>query len=261
MNIALRLIESHVARQNGLFVYVYNRDEDNLVPITWKARGITRQAFDDKMRRPTNDWSHLESQVEYNDGIVVDVGANVGATVARFAARARHVYAFEPHPGNHAFLLDQIRIRKLGNVSPFQMALAAESGKAAFFERESHGIHSLGRHNKGKVQSTFDVEVERLDEIWRTRIKDPIALLKVDVEGFEPEVFEGSAHLLEQKLINAVVFEFSPRIYQLRGLPEDAPLRILRRHGYDVFAMDGHPVSEEAELPRLCDLIARPKTG
>ncbi|OYX43310.1 MAG: hypothetical protein B7Z02_09165 [Rhodobacterales bacterium 32-67-9] len=57
-----------------------------------------------------------------------------------------------------------------------------------------------------------------------------------------------------------MVFEFSPRIHKIRGLPADAPLRVLRRHGYDVFTLDGRLVAEGDEMPALCDLIARPAT-
>lgn len=260
LNIALRLVEAHVARQPGLFVFVYNRTEDILTPITWKARGITLVAADDSGRRPTNDWASLEDQLNYDGRVVVDVGANLGATVARFARTARKVFAVEPHPGNHAFLLDQIRIRKLSNVEPLRLAISKESGRATFYERESHGIHSLGPHNKGSIRSTFDVEVTTLDELWQDRIKERIGLLKVDVEGFEADVFEGAARLLDEKLIDAVVFEFSPRIHKIRGLPADAPLRVLRSHGYAIFTLDGRPVAEGEELAALCDLIARPAT-
>lgn len=257
LNLALRVIEAHVARQKNLFVFVYNRAEDILIPITWKARGITEVAAGDGKRRPTNDWARLDEQLSYDGGIVVDVGANLGGTVAKFAARAGKVVAVEPHPGNHAFLLDQIRIRKLSNVDPLRLALSKEAGRATFYERESHGIHSLGPHNKGKVRSTFEVEVMTLDQLWQDRIGERIALLKVDVEGFEVDVFEGAAHLLDEKLIDAIIFEFSPKIHRMRDLPADAPLQVLRRHGYAVFTLDGQPVGD-GEVPGLCDLIARP---
>lgn len=255
LNLALRIVERHVARQPGLFVFTYDRDGDTLVPITWKARGITR-AVDG--RRPTNDFAALEAVAPWAGRIVVDVGANLGGTVARFARTAARVHALEPHPGNFAHLLDQIRIRRLGNVEPLRVAASKEAGRATFYERESHGIHSLGPHNKGKVRASYEVEVTTLDRLWRERINDRIGLLKVDVEGFEADVFEGAAQLLDNRMIDAIVFEFSPRIHAIRGLPADAPLRVLRAHGYEVFTLDGRPVGEADALPGLCDLIARP---
>jgi len=255
LNLALRIVERHVARQPGLFVFTYDRDGDTLVPITWKARGITR-AVDG--RRPTNDFAALETVAPWAGRIVVDVGANLGATVARFAREAAKVHALEPHPGNFAHLLDQIRIRRLGNVEPLRVAASKEAGRATFYERESHGIHSLGPHNKGKVRASYEVEVTTLDRLWRERINDRIGLLKVDVEGFEADVFEGAAWLLDNRMIDAIVFEFSPKIHAIRGLPADAPLRVLRAHGYAIFTLDGRPLGEADALPGLCDRIARP---
>lgn len=259
LNVALRVVERHVARQPDLFVFVYDRAEDTLVPITWKARGVTRAAAADGKRRPTNDFAELETVAPWAGRTVVDVGANLGATVARFAASAAKVYALEPHPGNFAHLLDQIRIRCLRNVEPLRLAASKEVGRATFYERESHGIHSLGPHNKGTVRASFDVEVTTLDSLWRERINDRIGLLKVDVEGFETDVFEGAAWLLDNRMIDAIVFEFSPKIHEIRGLTADAPLRVLRAHGYEVFTLDGRRVgTADGTLPGLCDLIARP---
>lgn len=259
LNLALGIVERHVAAQPGLFVFTYNRPDDTLVPITWKARGVTLVAQGDGRRQPTNDFAALEAVVPWAGRIVVDVGANLGGTVARFARDAAKVHALEPHPGNFAHLLDQIRIRRFDNVDPLRLAASKEAGKATFFERESHGIHSLGPHNKGKVRSRYEVEVTTLDRLWHERINAPIGLLKIDVEGFEADVLEGAAWLLDNRMIEAIVFEFSPKIHAIRGLPTDAPLRVLRAHGYEVFTLDGERVGTgEGELPGLCDLIARP---
>jgi FkbM family methyltransferase len=260
LNLALRIVERHVARQPGLFVFTYDREADTLVPITWKARGVTRVAAADGHRRPTNDFARLETVAPWAGKIVVDVGANLGGTVARFARTAAKVHALEPHPGNFAHLLDQIRIRRLDNVEPLRLAASKETGRATFYERESHGIHSLGPHNKGKVRTSYEVEVTTLDRLWDERINDRIGLLKVDVEGFEADVFEGAARLLDNRMIDVIVFEFSPRIHAIRGLPADAPLRVLRAHGYEVFTLDGRPVGAADDLG-LCDLIARPAGG
>lgn len=257
LNLALGIVERHVARQPGLFVFVYNRTDDTLVPITWRARGVTLVAAGDERRRPTNDFAALEAVAPWAGKVVVDVGANLGGTVARFAREAAKVYALEPQPGNFAHLLDQIRIRRLDNVEPLQLAAAQKAGRATFYERESHGIHSLGPHNKGRVRSSYEVDVTTLDQLWRERINAPIGLLKIDVEGFEADVLEGAGWLLDNRLIESIVFEFSPKIHAIRDLPADAPLRVLKAHGYAIFTLDGAPVGA-GTLPGLCDLIARP---
>ncbi len=258
LNVALRLIGAHVARQPGLFVFVYNRADDILAPITWKARGITLVAADEQ--RPPSDerLGRAGGSARLRRRIVVDVGANIGGTVARFARTARKVFAIEPHPGNHAFLLDQIRIRKLDNVEPLRLAVSNASGHATFYERESHGIHSLGPHNKGKVRSTFEVEVTTLDQLWQDRIGERVGLLKVDVEGSRPTCSKAPRTFSTKNSSTPSSSSSARGSTEIRDLPADAPLRVLRRHGYTVFTLDGRLVDEGAELPGLCDLIARP---
>ncbi len=128
--------------------------------------------------------------------------------------KAAKVFALEPHPGNFAFLPDQIRIRDLGNVEPPKLAASKEAGRATIQERESQGIHSLGPHNTGWVRARSDVEVTTLDHLWREWINDRIGLLKA-----KADVFDGTAHLLNNRLIDAVVFKFSPAIHRMRALP------------------------------------------
>jgi len=257
LNLALAVIKRHVQGQPNLFVYTYDRERDNLTPITWKARGVTNQV--DGAAGETSDASGLGRCVDVEKKVVVDVGASLGLTVAHFAKTARVVYALEPQVDNYAFLLDQIRIRALDNVAPFNRAISDFNGKAAFFNRESHGVHSLGDHNKGKVLSHSEVKVITLDDFWKQEIREQIGLLKVDVEGFETEVFRGASHLLKNKLIDSIIFEFSPRIHTLRGIPIDAPLEILLQHGYNLFRVDGAPFELDLQhLPKVCDLIALP---
>ena len=111
LNLALAVIKRHVQGQPNLFVYTYERDRDNLTPIAWKARGVTNQI--DGAACETGDASALGRCVDVNQKVVVDVGASLGLTVARFAKTASVVYALEPQADNYAFLLDQIRIRAL----------------------------------------------------------------------------------------------------------------------------------------------------
>lgn len=223
--------------------------------MTWSARGITESY----KKQDTNDWGSLEKFVDYQNKVVVDVGASLGATAVEFAKQASVVYALEPHPGNYQFLLDQIRIRKIGNIQPYPMAVSDAIAEFDFFVRESHGIHSLGDHNKGKILNVVKVHATTLDSFWEQEIGQQIGLLKVDVEGFENDVFVGAERLLSEKRIDAIVFEFSPKIHALRKIDILAPVKTLDKLGYDVFHMDGTPFDPKKDSIVLCDLMAWPR--
>jgi FkbM family methyltransferase len=259
LNLALGFVKRHVSRQEGISLYKYDRLTEELSPLVWRARGVTQSGSAKDVT--TNNWSALDDLIAYDGLVVVDIGANSGQTARKFSEKASTVFAVEPHPGNFTNLQDQIKIRQIRNIRPFQLAISSEPGTASLFERESHGIHSLGVHNRGKVLSELPVEVMTLDGFWGKYVNERIGLLKVDVEGFETEVFEGARDLLEQKKIDAIVFEFSPRIHKMRGLDEDAPLKVLERYGYDVFDEMGKPFEYSGhDAPALCDLVARPRS-
>ncbi len=130
---------------------------------------------------------------------------------------------------------------------------------ADFYNRGSHGIHSLGVHNKGKTLSSSQVQVIKLDDFWKDNISKQIGLLKIDVEGFESDVLEGCSYLLENNKIDAIIFEFSPRIHKLRGIDIDAPIQILKKYSYDLFTTDGKVfIFDKENYPKICDLIAKP---
>lgn len=258
LDLALWVIKKHLDQQTGLFLYTYDRNKDKLTPLTWKARGITADTSTPHLA--TNNWDNLAALIDHSGKIVIDVGASLGMTVQRFSQKARRVYAFEPHPDNYQFLRDQIRIRKIDNVQTYPCAVTDFNGQSQFFGRESHGIHSLGTHNKGKVLSTFEVDAITLDTFWEKEINEPIGLLKIDVEGFEPDVLRGAEKLLADKTIEAVLFEFSPRIHKLRKIDTFEPVTLLQKQGYQVFTMDGKPfICDENNLPKVCDLIAFPE--
>ena len=257
LDISLSFIKKHISKQDNLFVYTYKRDTEELIPITWSARGITNSHSDKKS--PTNDWITIDKFINYDNKVVVDIGASLGATSVPFSKKAKIVYALEPQLDNYYFLQDQITIRKINNIKTFNVAASDFNGKSEFFNRESHGVHSLGVHNKGKIVSSSEVEVTTLDDFWKKEINEQIGLLKIDVEGFEVDVFNGASYLLNNKLIDFIIFEFSPRIHKLRNIDIDAPISTLLKHNYNLFTVDGKDFKfDKDNIPKICDLIAMP---
>lgn len=54
---------------------------------------------------------------------------------------------------------------------------------------------------------------ERVDAV----VHEDVALLKMDVEGFEPAVLRSAAHLFERHHVDNVVMEYSPGAYEANG--------------------------------------------
>jgi FkbM family methyltransferase len=175
--------------------------------------------------------------------VAVDVGANIGYLTSLFAARVGlrgRVEAFEPHPRIFARLRKNVDNLKFGaapvTIGLHEYALGSRDGTARLLEpsafRINEGASTLvtGPDAVGVQDSAgFEIRLARLDTVLADC---DIGLLKVDVEGFEPEVFAGAERLLARQRIRNIIYEAHDC--------ERSPLHcLLSQYGYSVFGI-GH---------------------
>ena len=87
-----------------------------------------------------------------------------------------------------------------------------------------------------------DIRVVTLDDVakelrWYDEPKTQIAILKVDVEGYDPEVFEGAEKLLSSGLVQNIFTEYS---FELGANEEERLRNMIQRiatNGYKVSAV------------------------
>jgi FkbM family methyltransferase len=141
-----------------------------------------------------------------DDGIILDIGANIGITTVPLARHTKKnlVYAFEPIPNNLSALKRVINFHKVKNVKIFDTALGDENGSLQMvlpiinnnkMQGLSHVVedNNNSEWNKGMF---FHVTVKRLDDINELQTADKISAIKIDVEGFEYYVLKGGVDLL-----------------------------------------------------------------
>jgi FkbM family methyltransferase len=145
--------------------------------------------------------------------IVWDVGAHAGATaffLSRMVGPSGCVYAFEPDESNCAYLLQNLGRHGVSNVHPVQKALSRTSGRALF---NMDGTMSAGIHEFLVYSGTgrlTDVETITIADACQQLGAVP-AFIKMDIEGAEVAVIEGSSDFLRQHDI-AFAIESSHRI-------------------------------------------------
>jgi FkbM family methyltransferase len=172
------------------------------------------------------------------NGIVVDIGANIGwhtIHAARHAA-VETVVAFEPDAFN-AWLLDQnLSSNNIDKVVVCACALGAHAGVATLsnYKASNLGRHSLiANYGRGcKRVPVRDLD-GALDDIGLSDRR--ILVLKIDVEGYEPAVIEGASRALART--DAIALEYSPRLSRDGGLSLSAMVERLLGCGFRSFSL------------------------
>ncbi len=165
------------------------------------------------------------------EGTLVDVGAHVGFVVLAAAAgrpRAR-IVALEPHPGNRASLLRNLALNPGVRVEVEGVAAGRSPGSARLTDaNEGTDYHRIVAGAAGGVE----VEVETLDGIAEARGIERIDVLKLDIEGYEPEALAGASRLLESRNVATIICELNDDLLGRVGSSSAALVADLASLGY-----------------------------
>lgn len=171
--------------------------------------------------------------------IVFDAGANIGymTLLAAVAAGPQgRVISWEPNPHLFSILtknVDATRERvQLAPVDLRQTALGAHRHRTVLaLSDPAVGNDGLSYIPAGPIPTegvqTVHVQVETLDDLLGDQT---IGLAKVDVEGYEIQVFKGAARALDSHRIRHIVFED----HQGTG---SAAAALLKASGYRLFSI------------------------
>ncbi|HVG24960.1 MAG TPA: FkbM family methyltransferase [Thermoanaerobaculia bacterium] len=170
--------------------------------------------------------THLSRHIDGKT--VCDAGAYIGNHTLAFAERAARVVAFEPNPVTYELL--KLNCRDRANVVPLCLAASDRGGTApAAVPRTNYGESRIaGTPAEGELALTF--ELVRLDDV-ALLATDRVGLLKIDVEGHEPQVLRGAERLLRRDR-PLVVLEQHARAIDGGTSPS---LDLLRAFGYRFF--------------------------
>lgn len=140
--------------------------------------------------------AYLLDRVKFEEGdIVLDCGANTGDLMIFFENMGTDItyYAFEP--GLIEYRCLELNISK-GNL--FNYALGDKDTTMTFYYKPEFGDSSLVEMDNYETQYT--VNVKKLSTLIKelNLSKKPIKLVKIEAEGFEPEIIRG----LDEKFEN-----------------------------------------------------------
>jgi FkbM family methyltransferase len=160
---------------------------------------------------------------------VVDVGSNIGTltlTAACIVGEKGKVVSIEPHPRTFTFLLRNIHLNPFKNILALNIAVGDKGGYANLSSSKSDDINRVLKNSEG-----LKVPISRLDEVinneWR------IALLKIDVEGYEKFVICGTEKILRN--IDCIYFESWEERFEEFGYSTTDLISLMQRNGFEVY--------------------------
>jgi len=154
-----------------------------------------KDGIQNRYRQLYNEYHALDISFDMDD-VIIDIGANVGEfplTLNFFhPSLGLKYYCFEPEP--RAFRALQLNNPTQNN---FNLAIGLDNGVLDFYISSRGASSSLIiPYGSSTTQKT---EVRTLDWCWENilKCKTDIKLLKIDAEGFEPEVLVSGQKLLD----------------------------------------------------------------
>jgi FkbM family methyltransferase len=216
----------------------------------------------------------------FSGGHIIDVGAHVGYTSTVFARVLNPgftIFSFEPAPDNFADLCATIG-RRVGGVSivPIQAAVGARSGSIQLWlnqrNRSDHRIvtayfSTTDEYRKcSQARKTVEAELCSLDSFVQSLSgTQQVAFIKIDVQGYELEVFKGMRETLTSNPLVTIAFEYAPASLTALGYdPHDIavffadlgmPLYLLTRDGR-LSTFDQSRLAALVERRGYCELVA-----
>ena len=233
-----------VHRRHGLATS-NNGEPFRLAP---EARSVAKWSRDRSTRVHEPElWETLLGELRPDD-VVADVGANVGLYSIACARRVPrgHVWAIEPDPRNATLLRRHAELNEVADrITVVQAAAGAESGSIGFAALGIPQAYVEG------VQSS-DITPIRVPLVRLDETVPQADVIKIDVEGYEGQVLDGSTGLLDdgarrpRLLVLEVHLDFLPAA----GWSRERLRTLLRDHGYRI---------DETALPdERLHWIARP---
>jgi FkbM family methyltransferase len=144
-----------------------------------------------------------------NQGVFLDIGANVGQHSLFMSRHVKEVHAFEPYEP----VLERFRrmkeINDVKNITIHPVGLGNENKKLPFYEppETNLGSGSFLKEFGSENTSYKELKIVVGDDILKSiNVISLVNLIKLDVEGYEKPVFEGLSRTLKANR-PVVVFE------------------------------------------------------
>ena len=187
------------------------------------------------------------------NGVMLDIGANIGAIVIPVCKRRADIsaIAIEASPRVYGYLQHNTALNHLQNCILINKAVTDKDNESvSFFSPEE-------KFGKGSLSSVFTKEAETveticLDTIFRQNNIHKAHIIKIDIEGYEYGAFVGGNNVLSSPDAPDILFEFVDWAEELAdgSKPGDAQ-QCLLDYGYQLFVLNEKGKLQSLQAPLI----------
>lgn len=170
----------------------------------------------------------------------LDIGANIGlmsVIASKIVGKNGRVYAVEANPGTVSILQTNIELNQCKNIELLPIALSDAQGTALLFENWEVNRGGASLISQSDDQQGVEVRMERLDDLFDENTT--IDLVKIDVEGFEPQVIRGGMNLFKTQLPVFIIEVSEKREKEVGPSPLEIMELVQTIGAYDFFKQKG----------------------
>ena len=187
----------------------------------------------------------------------VDVGVYRGIYSYKLSNEFKHVHSFEPNPLLFPFLKKNLT-KIIRNISLYNLAASDSNGEInlkipsrnkSIFKTNYEELYKLGAatiHNENKIKKFDSIKVKKakLDDILNDKI---ISFIKIDVEGHEKEVIDGSKEIINKNKPTLLV-EIEKRH---TGKPVNETIKFINNLGYNSHYLQNGKLQSTNDLENI----------
>lgn len=143
---------------------------------------------------------------------LIDVGASFGYYTtlgATLVGPSGRVFAFEPSPIASKVIEDAIRDAAVHSIVLTKAAVGKGKGSVSLYLPTTQYLHSPSILQSDSAFVPIQVPVTALDQFEPLKNASQIKLVKIDVEGYEPDVLDGMENLIRARRVENIICEFN----------------------------------------------------
>ena len=149
-----------------------------------------------------NEYDVEDFEINTND-TVIDIGAHIGlfSLLVSQLCKTGKILSFEPVSENFDLLVSNLKLNRIENILPFNMAVSKNSGRLDLFLNNDQSAHSIF----SKSSESISAESTSLQKIFDENKISSCKLLKLDCEGAEYQIIDSLPSEYLDKIQNIVM--------------------------------------------------------